>query len=99
MNKEKAEELLKDYIEPDGALSGYTPYIWWEPGDQIVTLGCDQPDEDIFEIDLLEAIVWWIHNTPTPPLVNTLGCRPDADDDSGHSNPEEAKCQTARPAK
>jgi hypothetical protein len=71
MNKEKAEELLKDYIKPNGDLFGYTPYVWWELGSTVVTLGDELSGEDIFSIDLLKAIIWWVDNSSIPPAAQT----------------------------
>ena len=57
MNKEKAQEILKEYIQPDGGLSCLGHYLSYSPGDDSITLDCS------FGIEELEAIVWWMRNS------------------------------------
>ncbi len=60
MNKEKAQEILKEYILPDGGLFCLGHYLSWRPGDDEITLDCG------FSADELEAIVWWMRHSTTP---------------------------------
>ena len=57
MNKEKAKEVLKDCIQPDGGLFCLVHYLSWRPGEDNVTIDCDLGLEE------LEAIVWWMRNS------------------------------------
>jgi hypothetical protein len=57
MNREKAQEILKEYIQPDGGLYCLGHYLAWTPGDKEITLDCK------FEVAELEAIVWWMRES------------------------------------
>ena len=53
----KARNILKKYIQPDGGLYDLEHYMMYQPGDKSITL------DDEFDVEELEAIVWWIRNT------------------------------------
>ena len=57
MNREKAQEILKEYIQPDGGLYCLGHYLAWTPGEKAITLDCQ------FGADELEAIVWWMRES------------------------------------
>lgn len=57
MTKEKATEILKDYLQPDGGLYCLSHYLAWSPGDKLITLDCR------FEAEELAAIAWWMCNS------------------------------------
>ena len=57
MNEQEAEETLKDYIQADKGLYCLGHYLAWTPGDKYIVL------DDSFELDELEAIVWYMKNT------------------------------------
>ena len=56
MNEERAREILKRHIRPNGGLGSCERYLSWEPGDMTITL------DDFFTPEELEAIVWWMRN-------------------------------------
>ena len=56
MTKEKAREILGDYIQEDGGLHSLGHYMAWTVGDKSICLDCH------FDIEELEAIVWWMKN-------------------------------------
>ena len=57
MNKEKAQEILEEYIQSNGGLFCLSHYLSWAPGDKEIILDCE------FDADELEAIVWWMRNS------------------------------------
>lgn len=61
MNKEKAQEILKEYIQPDGGLYRLGHYMAWSHGEKKITLDCQ------FDADELEAIVWWMRESSNDP--------------------------------
>lgn len=61
MNKEKAQEILKDYIQPDGSLFCLGHYLSWSPSDKTITLDCE------FDAEELEAFIWWMRNSANNP--------------------------------
>jgi hypothetical protein len=57
MNEQKAKELLKDHITPNGGLRRNDErYISWQPKESAVTVDGE------FTTDELEAIIWWMQN-------------------------------------
>jgi hypothetical protein len=56
MTEEKAREILGDGIKPDNSVRRSSPFIFWAPEYELVSLdGGFSPDE-------LEAIAWWMRN-------------------------------------
>lgn len=58
MNEEKAAEIIGEWLEEDGAIQCWDPWIFWQP---------DRCPEDIsleggFSADELEALAWWMRN-------------------------------------
>ena len=53
MTEELAKEILGDTIQSDGSLFCLGHYIAWQGGNHVVL-------DDSFEIEELEAILWWI---------------------------------------
>ena len=66
MNEEKAKEILKSYIQPDGGLYCLGHYMDWPPGDKEITLDCR------FELEELEAIAWWVRNSSNAAVSNAV---------------------------
>ena len=64
MTEERAREILKMYIQPNGGLYCCGHYLSWNPGDPRITL------DDEFEADELDAIIFWMRRphegSPTP---------------------------------
>jgi hypothetical protein len=56
MNEERAREILKNHIRPNGGLRPDNRYISWQPGEITITL------DDYYTADELEAIAWWMRN-------------------------------------
>jgi len=56
MNADKAQQILRSTIQPDGSLYCLGSYISWSPTDAEVVL------DSRFTIEELEAIIWWIRN-------------------------------------
>lgn len=54
MNREKAELILKEYIQPGSGLYSQRRYLAWNPGNKEITL------DGKFAADELEAIIWWM---------------------------------------
>ena len=64
MNEEKYRDALKDYIEEDGSLFCLGHYLSWDAGSKTITLDCK------FDVEELEAIVWWMKNFKDNPKLN-----------------------------
>jgi len=58
MDKQGAREILKDSIRDDGSLYNLGRYIAWTPGHIDACLNCS------FTAEELEAVAWWMRNTP-----------------------------------
>lgn len=56
MNEERAREILGQTIRQDNGLFDGSQYTEWSVGDKDVVL------DGRFNIEELEAIVWWIRN-------------------------------------
>ena len=56
MDEKKARDILGESISPDGGLSNGGHYMAWNPDEDRITLDCR------FELEELEAIVWWMKN-------------------------------------
>lgn len=56
MNKEKALEILKDCIKPNGGLYHLGWYMAWNIDDKDITLDGD------FTLDELKAVVWYMEH-------------------------------------
>ncbi len=54
MNKEKAQEILKEYITKSGGISNLSNYAWYMKGDNHITL------DGSFTGEELEAMAYWI---------------------------------------
>jgi len=64
MNEKRATEILKAAITDDGSLhSVIGRYIDWENWDDSLRM------DGVFDIDDLEAIVWWIRNKSVKGLL------------------------------
>jgi len=59
MNEEKARKILGKSISDDGGLFSPGHYMGWTPGDEEIVL------DSRFTLEELEAIVWWMKNTPS----------------------------------
>lgn len=59
MTEERAREIWKDEIQPDGGIYCLGHYIAWTPGEQKATLDCE------FSADELEALVWFMRHSAT----------------------------------
>jgi hypothetical protein len=55
MDEQKARDILKDAIGQDGSLRHDWPYVWWEKGRGIAL-------DDVYSLEYLEALVWWVKN-------------------------------------
>lgn len=66
MNEQQAREILGDSIRADGALDSVRKFLMWP------TQAGDRPPPNIavldgdFSADELEAIAWWMRNSPSP---------------------------------
>jgi len=73
MNEKRAREILSKNggnINSDNSLSSTWTYMYWNPGDEDITLDGE------FSLEELEAIMWWMRNkhcTPTKRLVGEKG--------------------------
>lgn len=58
MDEKRAREILGVAIRPDNSISCVGHYMAWKPGDADIAL------DSTFEIEELEAILWWMQNHP-----------------------------------
>ena len=56
MNREEAEAILANYIQPNGRLYNVGGYVSWNPGNSKITLDGE------FTAEELEAMAWWMKN-------------------------------------
>jgi len=68
MTEARARVILGPAVNPDGSLDQLSQYLSWNPGEETACLDSD------FEADELEAIAWWMRNTPAPPRDQEPTC-------------------------
>lgn len=61
MDEQRAREILGDTVQADGGLYCLGHYTAWSTDRPTITLDCE------FEVEELEAIVWWMRNKATEP--------------------------------
>lgn len=63
MDRDKALEIIEEYMEDDGSFCSYGHFIGWQPGAQKITLDSD------FTVEELEALVWLMKNSTSAEPV------------------------------
>jgi hypothetical protein len=61
MDREMAVRILGETVQLDGSLYNLGHYTAWDVGDQDIVL------DDRFSAEELEALAWWMKNTPKAP--------------------------------